>query len=79
MTDNGLLSLACLPALTELRLSNCPRVTAAGVGALLAAAPALRRAALAGCRAARADECYDAAAAAAKARGVPVDLKWSRR
>jgi len=77
VTDAGFKALAHLN-LTELRLSDCPRLTDAGASALLAAAPRLKRLVLSGCGGTTAQAVEAAAHEASKARGRRIRTDWSR-
>lgn len=79
MTDAGVACLARLELLEALSLSGFPRLTDAGVRALLAAAPRLRRLHVAGCGRATAQGCAAAAEAMSKAWGRLITVEWSRR
>ncbi|KIZ02395.1 hypothetical protein MNEG_5560 [Monoraphidium neglectum] len=78
LTDAGLIWVAALPLLESLILSRCPLITDAGLARALAAAPALRRASLAGCGGTTAGGAAAAAGTAGAARGRRVEIDWAR-
>ncbi|KAI8470023.1 MAG: hypothetical protein J3K34DRAFT_521701 [Monoraphidium minutum] len=79
VTDAGVICLGRLPDLETLSLTSFPRLTDAGVYALLTAAPRLVRLSLADCRRTTAQGVQLAAEAASKARGSLVRVEWARR
>jgi hypothetical protein len=75
----GVICLARLPAMETLSLSGFPRVTDAGIYALLMSAPRIRKLLLSDCRRTTAQGVGAAAEAASKAQGRRITVEWSRR